>query len=97
MTEGDEITVIWKGVKDSTNRAWKGEHFKAKVTSVKNGVEIEFTDDKSKGKVVEIDDSKHIPLEWVLLGSENDRKLDESRILDVTRRHRLRHFFCMHW
>ena len=86
LAEGDEITVIWKSVKDSKNKAWKGEHFKAMVgKTVKNGVEIEFTDDQSKGKVVENDDSEHIPLEWVLLGSENDGKLDESRILDVNK------------
>jgi len=83
LAEGDEITVIWKSVKDSKNKAWKGEHFKATVgKTVKDGVEIEFTDG-SEGKVVERDDSNHIPLEWVLLGSEKDRKLDKSRILDV--------------
>ena len=84
LKEGDEITVIWKDVKDAKNKAWVGEHFNAKVVSVikDGGVEIKFNGG-SGGKVVEDDDNKYIPLDWVRIGSEQNRELDESRILDV--------------
>ena len=83
LKKGDEITVIWKDVKDAKNKSWLGGHFNANVVSVsKDGAEIKF-EDGSGGKVVEDDDNKFIPLDWVRIGSEKDRKLDESRILDV--------------
>ena len=87
MTKGDKITVIWKDVKDAKNKAWVGKHYNATVENVaEEGVQIKFDgESKSKGLVVESDNEKNIPLDWVRIGSENDRKLDESRILGVNK------------